>query len=126
MAIQSTSSFKNSGRETKSLAASFTLGPYSIKHCSMFAVVLKFSSTGTFDAVGTVAVKLGESSDALSTVAFEDEDGDTQTSYAVSSSVDGTRVSLDGIVTAEENVWVVYTSTSGGTDDSVEVIVKKK
>ncbi len=117
--------FVNSGRETLSLAATATLGPFGIGSARLVGVRCSFSSSGTFDAAGTLAVKVGPAG-KLTAVAFKDDSGDTVESKAVAAGDDATTFLFDGIETAEGQIWVVYTRTSGGADDVAEVQVLTK
>lgn len=118
--------FIHSGRETISLAATKTVGPFGIGSARLVGVRCSFSSTGTFDAVGTLAVKVGPTAAKLSVISFTDDSGDTVTSKAVAAGDDATTFLFDEIVTVEGNIWVVYTSTSDGTDDVCEIQVLTK
>lgn len=119
------STFINAGREVLSLAASASLGPFGIGGSRVVGVRCTFSSTGTFDAAGTLAVKVGPTG-KQTTVAFQDDSGDTVEGKTVAAADDATTFLFDGIETADGNITVAWTRTSGGADDSVLVEVVTK
>lgn len=75
-----------------------------------------FSSSGTFDAAGTLAVH----SDPAQVVPFRDAGGVVQTSLSVTSALDGTTFEFIIDPAPRQRYRLVYTRSSGGADDIID------
>ncbi len=114
--------FINTGQQDGvSLAASITLGPFRKSGSSGVLIRTYFESSGTFDAVGTLAVKVGETAAKAASVAFEDENQAAVTTKAVTDALDETAFHFIVDPCPEGKIWLVYTSTSDGDDDTMDV-----
>jgi hypothetical protein len=100
----------------KSLAASFNSDPF-MRHRGDTGVSIQCAFT-VADCVGALAVQSSNNNSNWDTVPFKDENGNIQTSLAVTSALNGDSHTFD-VETRAAYVRLAFTHTSDGADDTV-------